>query len=163
MKQIPFVWDIFLEDALSVHDKELKEWPTVQAEYQAKLTEWQSRMSQVDQSAQSETAEVNRRKRKKLDADIPKVPVSRMQEGEDTLFLKLSATLKILLATSITEQNISRGAKLLEQYLIDFRDVSTSVVSVNLIITYVPCCIALWRRINEAKPSLVCSSSSAAT
>lgn len=52
------------------------------------------------------------------------LPAPRMKPGEMENFLKLSAALTLLLGRSITKANVDVGCKLLEEYLLGFRQVS---------------------------------------
>ena len=54
----------------------------------------------------------------------PKRPVPRMQKREIPMILTLATALKLLLASSTTRAHRQRGAQLLYEYLLDYKEVS---------------------------------------
>jgi hypothetical protein len=80
------------------------------SEYKKKLKAWETARKKGDKKT--------RRPRE------PKLPVPRMQEGEDRNFLRFSAALKILVCSSITVRGIDRAKELLRDYLLGFSEVS---------------------------------------
>ena len=61
----------------------------------------------------------------------PEKPFQCMLCGEDTTFLKLACALRLLLARSVADNDISRGKQLLFDYLREYRDVSEKFLGIE--------------------------------
>lgn len=59
------------------------------------------------------------------DEPAPKAPRSRLQAGEIHNMLRLATALKLLLATSVTDEKLDRGTALLREYILELDAVCT--------------------------------------
>ena len=79
-----------------------------------------------------------------------------MEDREDTLFLKLSAALRIFLQYELSEAEIMHASNLLQEYLLQYKAVSClrSRITRRMLSGNSS---ALWRRPYETKSPLRCS------
>jgi hypothetical protein len=108
-----------LKEAQDDFEKATKNFPKVMEKYHTDLLAWEKA------SASASTS-----KRKKAPPTLPSKPLPRMQPGEVKMFLRLCCSLKILLGRSINTEYIERGSKLLEEYLMSYRKVSSRCIHI---------------------------------
>ncbi|KAJ7744275.1 hypothetical protein DFH07DRAFT_925148 [Mycena maculata] len=99
---IPLIWDRFLSES----DKDFKaasaRYPEAMKVYEAKRKAWE------------------RGNKKSAPPKPPKVPIQRMQKGEERNFLRFATALKILVGSSIRTDGLDRAVGLLRDYLLNF-------------------------------------------
>ncbi|TDL13709.1 hypothetical protein BD410DRAFT_734964 [Rickenella mellea] len=116
---IPIVWDMYSEEANVDFQKAKLKWEDDKKEYEMAMALWESNAHQ-----DAETGEIQTGKKRKADGQPvpPKKPKVRMQDGEARNFLRLATALKILLSSSIDDEQLERAQILLEEYLLGFKE-----------------------------------------
>ncbi|TDL15548.1 hypothetical protein BD410DRAFT_732539 [Rickenella mellea] len=111
--QIPIVWDLFEDEAVSEFQSAQSRYETAMKVYDAALEKWNA------SQAGGEPSHENAKKRKINEKPTPPKPPSiRMQSDEASNFLRLATALKIILSSSIDEAQLDRAEALLEEYLL---------------------------------------------
>lgn len=102
--------------------KNMKTWEKAKAEHdkaEAKLAEQQSEKG----AGKAKTSSKKTKTPLVSPGPPPPEPRKQMDPLEVPIFLKLSTALKLLLSSSISEEQLIRGETLLREYLTDFRNV----------------------------------------
>ena len=96
-------------------------------DYLTALASWEEKQDVAGPSTSStigENARAGRKRKAENKPTPPTLPTKRMQHGEPRNFLRLATALKILLSSSIDDHQLERAGKLLQEYLLGFREVS---------------------------------------
>lgn len=117
--QLPVIWDQLLDDAVAEHKDDLTKYNNSKELYEAALTAWQER----------DRKRTTKQRQKAVKGDAkpkpPKRPFVRMHKDEPAMFLRFATSVKLFLGSSVTPQLIGRALELLQQYLFDFKKVSS--------------------------------------
>ncbi|KAI1781944.1 hypothetical protein LXA43DRAFT_907216, partial [Ganoderma leucocontextum] len=128
---LPLIWIKFVPEATRDHESALKKYTAAlvkhheaQAKYDTELGVLQVEAAAPDLPPKTWMKLVKKVKELMGKApNAPAKPVPWMQELEVPLMLMLATSLKLLLGTSTTPEQCDRGAKLLFQYLKDFKSI----------------------------------------
>ncbi|TDL17025.1 hypothetical protein BD410DRAFT_816596 [Rickenella mellea] len=135
--QIPIVWDLFEDEAVSEFQSAQSRYETAMKVYDAALEKWNASQAGGEPSHESRgtstsapepaptesSASRNPKKRKINEKPTPPKPPSiRMHSDEASNFLRLATALKIILSSSIDEAQLDRAETLLEEYLLGFKE-----------------------------------------
>ncbi|EIW65136.1 uncharacterized protein TRAVEDRAFT_16965 [Trametes versicolor FP-101664 SS1] len=113
---IPILWERFLPASHEEHQRALKT-------HQKAMDAWKkANDAHKKATVEHEAPKVPKAKKAKVPKPMPPPapPVPRMHAGEVDLFLKLSTALKLILASSVTDETRRRGCQLLHEYLVDY-------------------------------------------
>ncbi|KAF8839068.1 hypothetical protein BDN67DRAFT_880957, partial [Paxillus ammoniavirescens] len=92
---IPVVWDTFIEEAENEHQTSLASFSKRQAQFTKDWKAWQERQAVPPSTSKGKGKKGKKGTNDDKEPKPPKSPKVRMQRGEPTNFLHLSATLKI--------------------------------------------------------------------
>lgn len=112
------MWDLYAKNAEKDHPRQMELQKIAQDNYEDKLAKHRVKLHEYENRAATSKMTKPRAPNKPKEATKP-----RMQVGEAENFLKLSSALRLLLAPSLTLQDLDQGDRLLREYMNGFKNV----------------------------------------
>ncbi|CDO75664.1 hypothetical protein BN946_scf184941.g17 [Trametes cinnabarina] len=126
---LPIIWSVFLAEADRDHRAAMKKYDKVKQTHREVTQRHQTALAALRMQAASADEAEKSKILKRITAaegqappDLQPPPRPRMHADEVPLLLKLAASLKLLLAPRTTAGERARGARLLHEYLVGYKD-----------------------------------------
>ncbi|KAI0826965.1 hypothetical protein BC628DRAFT_1502389 [Trametes gibbosa] len=126
---LPLIWYHFAPDVKEEHKKAMKKYAQVQLAHKkaadkrvADIADVEAKLEVADALQKPKLVKKLALLRDQPPDDLPPPPTPRMQPGEVQLILQLATALKLLLAPVTTTRDRERGATLLYDYLIGYKN-----------------------------------------
>ncbi|TFK48392.1 hypothetical protein OE88DRAFT_1704182, partial [Heliocybe sulcata] len=118
---VPVIWDIFLVHSVEEVEMSRARYLIELEAYNKELELWEERNMGADLPSAGPSA---RPPKKKIPSRrfLPTPPEQRLHEDEPCLFLHFATALKILLGRSVSDAGLTRALQLLQEYLLQFRE-----------------------------------------
>ncbi|TFK52768.1 hypothetical protein OE88DRAFT_1296612 [Heliocybe sulcata] len=120
---IPTIWDLFLETSHHQNVKDMEKYTAELEEYKRELEDWESREAQRKKRSESSLSKTKGKGRDDPKPESPTRPSQRLDPEEPGMFLGFATALKLLLGRSIDERTIVRALELLQDYLLQYREI----------------------------------------
>lgn len=137
--QIPIVWELFLNQAQDDFESSTKRYESAKAKYKVEIEKWQKKHSNQSGSSAPKSTQKGKKNDGSDKPKEPKEPKLRMHKDEPTNFLRLAASLKVIMGSSVKHDMLGRALCHLQDYLIKFRE----VISFSLHLTENLMCLTL--------------------
>ncbi|TFK50448.1 hypothetical protein OE88DRAFT_1735998 [Heliocybe sulcata] len=119
---IPIIWDVYLKSAVAAVGTVRERYEEEMEDYKQNIKLWEAREARRKKKAQERGKTTPKTSSKKDPKPTPPAePEQHLHEEEPDIFLKFAMSLKVLLGRSIDERGIARALSLLQDYLLQYR------------------------------------------